>query len=36
MDAIKTRNAILPDVEGIHGIIEPYAQDGTLLPRCLP
>jgi amino-acid N-acetyltransferase len=36
MDAIKTRNAILPDVEGIHRIIEPYAQDGTLLPRSLP
>ncbi len=28
-----TRNAILPDVEHIHGIIEPYAQSGTLLPR---
>ncbi len=28
-----TRNAILPDVEHIHGIIGPYAQSGTLLPR---
>ena len=33
---IKTRNAVLPDVEGIHKIIEPYAQDGTLLPRSVP
>jgi amino-acid N-acetyltransferase len=32
---MKTRNAILPDVEGIHKIIEPYAQDGTLLPRSI-
>ena len=30
-----TRNAILPDVEHIHGIIGPYAQSGTLLPRTL-
>ncbi|HEV3041473.1 MAG TPA: N-acetyltransferase [Candidatus Angelobacter sp.] len=30
-----TRNAILPDVEHIHGIIEPYAQSGTLLPRTI-
>lgn len=33
---IKTRNAILPDVDGIHRIIEPYARDGTLLPRSIP
>lgn len=33
---IKTRNAILPDVDGIHRIIELYAQDGTLLPRSIP
>jgi amino-acid N-acetyltransferase len=33
---IRTRNAILPDVEGIHGIIRPYAEDGTLLPRAIP
>ena len=31
-----TRNAILPDVEHIHGIIGPYAQAGTLLPRAIP
>jgi amino-acid N-acetyltransferase len=33
---IKTRNAMLPDVDGIHRIIEPYAEDGTLLPRTIP
>ncbi|MGH9717789.1 MAG: N-acetyltransferase [Candidatus Acidiferrales bacterium] len=30
---IHTRNAVLPDVEHIHAIIEPYADAGTLLPR---
>lgn len=30
---IQTRNAILPDVEPIHAIIQPYADAGTLLPR---
>jgi amino-acid N-acetyltransferase len=30
---IQTRNAVLPDVEQIHAIIEPYAGTGTLLPR---
>lgn len=30
---IKTRNAVLPDVNGIHSIIQPYADDGVLLPR---
>jgi amino-acid N-acetyltransferase len=32
---VHTRNATLPDVEHIHGIIEPYAQSGTLLPRTI-
>ena len=31
--AIKTRNAVLPDVDKIHAIIQPYADAGTLLPR---
>lgn len=30
---ICTRNAVLPDVEHIHAIIQPYADEGTLLPR---
>ena len=30
---IQTRNAVLPDLEHIHAIIEPYADAGTLLPR---
>src|SRR5579871_831253 len=30
---IATRQAVLPDVEPIHGIIQPYADEGTLLPR---
>jgi amino-acid N-acetyltransferase len=30
---IRTRNAVLPDVEHIHAIIQPYADAGTLLPR---
>ena len=29
----QTRNAVLPDVERIYGIIQPYADAGTLLPR---
>ena len=33
---IRTRNAVLPDVERIHAIIEPYAAAGTLLPRSVP
>jgi amino-acid N-acetyltransferase len=33
---IRTRNAVLPDVERIHAIIEPYAAEGTLLPRSVP
>jgi amino-acid N-acetyltransferase len=32
---LRTRNAILPDVERIHEIITPYAQKGTLLPRTI-
>jgi amino-acid N-acetyltransferase len=30
---IRTRNAVLPDVEHIHAIIQPYAEAGRLLPR---
>ena len=30
---ILTRQAVLPDVEQIHAIIQPYADEGTLLPR---
>jgi amino-acid N-acetyltransferase len=30
---IRTRSAVLPDVDSIHAIIQPYAEDGTLLPR---
>jgi len=33
---IRTRNAVLPDVEPIHAIIQPYADEGTLLPRSVP
>jgi amino-acid N-acetyltransferase len=32
---ILTRNAVLPDVEPIYAIIQPYADAGTLLPRPL-
>jgi amino-acid N-acetyltransferase len=32
---IETRRAVLPDVEQIHGIIQPYANEGTLLPRSI-
>jgi amino-acid N-acetyltransferase len=32
---VRTRNAILPDVEQIYSIIHPYAQSGTLLPRAM-
>jgi amino-acid N-acetyltransferase len=32
---IRTRSAILPDVPAIHAIIQPYADEGTLLPRTL-
>ena len=32
---LRARNAILPDVEGIHAIITPYAERGTLLPRTM-
>lgn len=31
----RTRNAVLPDVEQIHAIIQPYADPGTLLPRSI-
>jgi amino-acid N-acetyltransferase len=30
---IRTRSAVLPDADSIHAIIQPYAEDGTLLPR---
>ena len=32
---VRTRKAILPDVESLHAIIRPYAEVGTLLPRTL-
>jgi amino-acid N-acetyltransferase len=32
---VRTRNAILPDVEQIHAIIRTYSGNGTLLPRTL-
>lgn len=32
---LRTRNAILPDVERIHAIMQPYAEKGTLLPRSM-
>jgi amino-acid N-acetyltransferase len=32
---LRTRVAVLPDVEYIHAIIEPYAREGTLLPRSI-
>ena len=31
-----TRNAILPDAQQIHALINGYSQNGTLLPRSLP
>ena len=33
--SIRTRNAVLPDVGHIHAIIQPYAGEGTLLPRSI-
>ena len=33
---MRTRGAILPDVRSIHGIIQPYADRGVLLPRSAP
>ena len=32
---VRTRKAILPDVEQIHAIIRAYSGNGTLLPRTL-
>src|SRR6266851_6939581 len=32
---LRTRKAILPDVDGIHAIMQPYAEKGTLLPRTI-
>jgi amino-acid N-acetyltransferase len=31
-----TRNAVLPDAQQIHALINGYSQNGTLLPRSLP
>jgi amino-acid N-acetyltransferase len=33
---VMTRKAVLPDVQHIHAIIQPYALEGTLLPRSIP
>jgi amino-acid N-acetyltransferase len=33
---MRTRRAILPDVEQIHKLIARYSSDGTLLPRTIP
>jgi amino-acid N-acetyltransferase len=33
---MRTRKAILPDAQQIHGLIAAYSGDGTLLPRTLP
>lgn len=33
---LRTRQAVLPDVEHIHAIIQPYAAQGILLPRGIP
>ena len=32
---LRTRKAILPDVENIHAIMQPYSEKGTLLPRTI-
>ena len=32
---MRTRSAILPDADAIHGLIATYSGDGTLLPRSL-
>ncbi len=32
----RARQAVLPDVPGIHGILQPYADAGVLLPRSIP
>lgn len=33
---MRTRNAVLPDAEQIHGLISKHFENGTLLPRTLP
>jgi amino-acid N-acetyltransferase len=33
---LRVRSAILPDVEAVHAIIQPYAEKNILLPRSLP
>ena len=33
---VHTRQAVLPDVEQIRAIIQPYAENGILLPRSIP
>jgi amino-acid N-acetyltransferase len=32
---LRTRKAILPDVEPIHAIMQPYSEKGVLLPRTI-
>jgi amino-acid N-acetyltransferase len=32
---LRTRNAVLPDVDAIHAIIQPYAAQNILLPRTI-
>src|ERR1700693_4032069 len=34
-EAMRTREALLPDAEQIHALISAYSGDGTLLPRTL-
>ena len=36
MSQVKSRNALLSDVDFIHAILQPYAHLGTLLPRSVP
>jgi amino-acid N-acetyltransferase len=36
MVMVRTRPAVLPDVEQIHAVIQPYADGGILLPRSIP
>ncbi|HEY6348517.1 MAG TPA: N-acetyltransferase [Candidatus Angelobacter sp.] len=33
---VRTRNAVLPDVEQIHAVMQPHYGDGALLPRHIP
>ena len=36
MAMVRSRQAVLPDVEQIHAVIQPYADGGVLLPRSIP